>query len=173
MLKWNRSLSILLAAFFALSLVSTFSLLVSPARAYVPAVTSLTYDIRVACCVDNPPSECWLIVTIGHERSSASDYVDKIEVEWNSTVTEVSAPGADVQQTDVFEEQVNLGNNTVIEQTESKARVRAHSTVDGWGAWSESFVMPEFTGIFSMLVLAACAAMVAFLKLRKPFRKQL
>jgi len=160
-LKLNRSLGLFWAAFFVFTLVSTF--LVSPAKADVPNIVSLFVDVR-AGEIFSPEPDAFLIIEIRHASSSSDDYVDKVEINKDGVVTEFAAPSREAQSTEVFSMSVSIGKEEDVTSAKPTFEVRAHSTVDGWGAWSDSFVIPEFSGISIIFVFVACIGIIVLLK---------
>ena len=103
-----------------------------------------------------------LNITIRHALPSSSHYINQVEVDKDGSVQVINLTP---QSTDNFMIQHNLG---IVAGT-ANVRARAHCVVHGWGSWSLSVVIPEFSSIFipAILGLLAITTLLARSKLVK------
>ena len=89
-------------------------------------------------------TETVLNITIRHSSPTTNHYIDVIQVEIDSVVNNVQL---NPQSENPFVVQYNMGELT----TEPSFRVRAHCNLHGWGGWSSSQIIPEFSSILTLI----------------------
>jgi len=103
-----------------------------------------------------------LNITATHSSPTSSHYVNKVEVDANGTIHDIDlAP----QSTVTFIVQYGMGELTA----EVSVQARAHCNLHGWSDWSSPVVVPEFSFVHVLPILAV--ASIAVLLFRKVVMK--
>ncbi len=98
-----------------------------------------------------------LNITVSHAGFGGSHYVNKVEVDVDGSIQNIDLTS---QSAPTFVVQFNMGELA----TTPTVKARAHCTVHDWSSWSESVVIPEFSTIHLLPVLAIVS--FAVLRLR-------
>lgn len=98
-----------------------------------------------------------LNITVRHASPTGSHYVDKVEVDLDGTFHDVDLTP---QSTLTFIVQYNMSEVTGTPSVQA----RAHCTFHGWSGWSEPVVVPEFSTIYLLLILAFVSIAVLLLR---------
>ena len=121
----------------------------APAKADVPTLLNIEPWIS--------GTETILNITVGHSAPTSSHYIDIIQVDVNGTVNDVNLNS---QSINPFIVQYNIGELI----TEPSVRIRAHCNLHGWGGWSESQIIPEFSLSHLLIVFAVLSLTLIILK---------
>ena len=99
-------------------------------------------------------------LTIAHINPTGSHYVDTVEVDLNGQVT---TRQLQPQSNNPFTIDIEAGQL----QQQPNVRVRAHCNLHGWGAWSNTIQVPEFTEIGVAIFVALAASLLIIRRTRK------
>lgn len=140
---------ILVFLLLAAAFVSVVFLLPNPVLADVPDVLSVEPWTS--------GTETVLNITVRHSAPTGSHYIDIVQVDVDGEVEDINLES---QSTNPFIVQYNMGE--VV--GEPSVQVRAHCTLHGWGSWSESLVIPEFSSIIVLVILAVLTLTTIYFK---------
>jgi desulfoferrodoxin (superoxide reductase-like protein) len=103
-----------------------------------------------------------VLMTVTHAGPTASHYVDKIEILKEKT-TETMDLQPESDETFTVTAVICEGKDYSPGQ-ELTVRVRAHCTIHGWGDWSSSVTVPEFSqpALIGLAALIAALSLISF-----------
>ncbi|MDH5461554.1 MAG: hypothetical protein OEZ29_03490 [Candidatus Bathyarchaeota archaeon] len=128
-----------------LTLAATALFHIHPALADVPSVLSIEAWTSETDTVLN--------ITVTHSSPTSSHYVNTVEVDVNGTIYDIDlAP----QSTVTFIVQYDMGELIA----EVSVQARAHCNLHGWSDWSSPVVVPEFSFVHVLPVLAVVSIAV-------------
>lgn len=102
-------------------------------------------------------TETVLNITVRHSAPTGSHYIDIVQVDVDGEVEDINLES---QSTNPFIVQYNMDEVA----GEPAVQVRAHCTLHGWGSWSESLVIPEFSSIIVLVILAVLTLTTIYFK---------
>lgn len=102
-------------------------------------------------------TETILNITVRHSAPTGSHYIDIVQVDVDGAVDDIPL---EPQSTNPFIIHYNMGEVT----GEPSVQARAHCTLHGWGSWSESLVIPEFSSHMVLVILAVLILATIYFK---------
>ncbi len=132
-----------------LALVATAIFQIRVALADVPSVVSIEPWTSETDTILN--------ITVTHSSPTSSHYVNKVEVDVNGTINDIDLTP---QSTVTFTVQYDLGELAV----EVPVQARAYCTIHGWSNWSSPVVVPEFSFVQLLPILAGVSIAVLLLR---------
>jgi hypothetical protein len=141
--------------FFAL-LVSTIlmSFQTQHANALIPSIVSISYGTSGTHTILN--------ITVNHTPPpplGSAHYVSIVEVDVNGTIQDLTQTTP--QSTETFTVQYDIGEVSAP----LAVRARAHCIVHGWGDWSTTTTVPEYSPFSLALVLMLGTSIILIMKL--------
>jgi len=94
-----------------------------------------------------------LNITVTHSSPTSSHYVNKVEVDANGTIHDIDLTP---QSTVMFVVQYDMGELTV----EVSVQARAPCNLHGWSDWSSPVMVPEFSFVHVLPILAVVSIAV-------------
>jgi len=111
-----------------------------------------------------------IFVTINNPGASSSatgtHFIDIIEVDVDGKVQQFTYENPSISGVTPFMTELDIGK---IKAT-SVVKVRAHCTVDEWGAWSDAVAVPEFP-VAALVSVVALAATLLIMKRQSQIRR--
>ncbi len=159
MISGNKKKSKTFAIMLVLALAVLFAFQMNPVCAGTPEVWNIEYYT-----IEN---NTFVTITAYHVRTGfegeidPNHYVDKAIFEINGTLEEVAL---EAQSTETFFVEYDMGE--VMENETYNVRARVDCTFHGLSVWSDTMVIPEFSTLSLLLVLAMVSIAVLLFKSR-------
>ena len=158
---------------FGLLIVVGIVLLGLPGVAFanVPEIVGLSTQPIIDCGTPLAGRGFLLLITVTHAGPTISHYVDKIETLKEKT-TETMDLQPESDETFTVTAVICEGKDYSPGQ-ELAVRVRAHCTIHGWGDWSSSVTVPEFSqpALIGLVALIAALSLISFRRRRLHLRR--
>ncbi|UCC58925.1 MAG: hypothetical protein JSW14_03230 [Candidatus Bathyarchaeum sp.] len=145
----NKKKSLVIGLLLVLSAIICFN--INPVFAALPSVVSIEPWTSGTDTILN--------ITVSHAFSQI-DYLESADVEIDGTIHTVTISN---QDSDPFVVQYNMGEVTGT----PTVRARGYCTNAGYGDWSESVVVPEFSSVVLLLVFITATIIVIIVNRRK------
>ncbi len=106
-------------------------------------------------------TETILNITIRHSNPTTSHYVNNVQVDIDGAVQNVGLPSTPIQSAPTFVMQFNMGELTTTPTVEAKANCNLHGAPL---SWSDPVVVPEFSPVYLLLVVAIVSIAIFLLR---------
>ena len=108
-------------------------------------------------------TETILNITIRHTAPSSGHYIDLIQIDTDGIVNDLIL---DPQTSNPFIVNYNLGELS----GEPSVKVRAHCNLHGWGGWSSSQIIPEFSSLIIISLFLTATLLIMLTRKKLPTR---
>lgn len=157
--KQHSKIKLVFLAFLVSTILVSFQ--TQHVNALIPSIVSISYGTSGTHTILN--------ITVNHTPPptlGSGHYVSIIEVDVNGTVHDLSQ--ATPQSTETFRGQYDMGEVSAP----LGVKARAFCIVHGWGDWSTTTTVPEFSLFSLALILMLGTLLILFMKLLRGILKK-